>query len=235
MPLPFALAPVTVVCGHYGVGKTNFALNLALDAAEAGLSVTLVDLDIVNPYFRSSEYRSVLDEAGVALVSPVFAQAGTSLDVPSLTGAIAPALNRAYLDARAGEGKARVIVDVGGDDAGATALARFAGDIARGPHAFLYVVNRFRNLTQQPAEALAVLAEIEARCGLRATGIVSNAHLKAETTPEVVAQGAAFAARVSELAGVPLACVTRPVSLGEQLEPFEKVYPVRILVKSPWE
>ena len=235
MPLPFALEPVTVVCGHYGVGKTNFALNLALDASEAGFAVTLVDLDIVNPYFRSSEYRTVLEAAGVTLVSPVFAQAGTSLDVPSLTGAIAPAVNRAYFDARTGEGASRVIIDVGGDDAGATALARFAGDIRKGPFDFLYVVNRFRNLTQQPEEALAVLREIELRCGLEATGIVSNAHLKAETTDEVVTEGAAFAACVGKLADVPLSCVTRPVTLGERSEITDKVYPVRILVKSPWE
>ena len=82
-----SLAPVVVVVGHYGVGKTNFALNLALDAAAAGRAVTLADMDVVNPYFRSSEYAAVLDAAGVRLVAPVFAGAGTSLDVPSLTGA----------------------------------------------------------------------------------------------------------------------------------------------------
>ena len=242
MALPFELAPVTVVCGHYGVGKTNFALNLALDAQSAGFEVTLVDLDIVNPYFRSSEYREVLDQAQVNLVSPVFAQAGTSLDVPSLTGAIAPAVNRAYFDAAKGEGCKRVIVDVGGDDAGATALARFATDIRKGPHDFLYVVNCFRNLTQEPDEALGVLREIELRCGLSATGIVSNAHLKAETSWSTVAQGARFARDVADRASLPVTCVTHPISLVQQVgqsEIFstevEKRYPIRILVKSPWE
>ena len=76
--LPFPLAPVTVVTGHYGVGKTNFALNLALDAAAAGYRVTLSDMDVVNPYFRSNEYRDLLEEAGVRLIAPVFGHAGAS-------------------------------------------------------------------------------------------------------------------------------------------------------------
>ena len=84
--LPFPLEPVVVVTGHYGVGKTNFALNLALDAAAAGYRATLADMDVVNPYFRSNEYRDLLEGAGVRLIAPVFGHTGTSLDVPSVTG-----------------------------------------------------------------------------------------------------------------------------------------------------
>ena len=100
--------PLTVVVGHYGAGKTNFAVNLAIDLAEAGYAVSVIDLDVVNPYFRASEQRAVLEAHGVRLVAPVFAEAGTSLDVPSLTGQIAPAMQGA------GEGSF-VIVDAGGD------------------------------------------------------------------------------------------------------------------------
>lgn len=84
--LPFPLEPVVVVTGHYGVGKTNFSLNLAMDAAAAGYRVTLADMDVVNPYFRSNEYRDLLEAAGVRLIAPVFGHVGTSLDVPSVTG-----------------------------------------------------------------------------------------------------------------------------------------------------
>jgi len=242
MALPFELKPVTVVCGHYGVGKTNFALNLAIDASLQGYEVSLVDLDIVNPYFRSSEYRQVVEEHKVELISPVFAEAGTSLDVPSLTGAIIPAINRAYFDARKGESRRKVIIDVGGDDAGATALARFSQDIASGSYDLVYVVNRFRNLTQSPEEALLVLREIEARSGLKASGIVSNAHLKNETTEECLESGRVFALEVAREVGVDLLCTTRPIWLHPQesaslLDPDkgEKSYPVRMLVRSPWE
>ena len=74
-------ARITVVCGHYGCGKTNLTLNLALEAAAAGERVTVADLDIVNPYFRSSEYGGLLEEHGVRLIAPVFA--GTTLDTPT--------------------------------------------------------------------------------------------------------------------------------------------------------
>ncbi|MBR5259270.1 MAG: ParA family protein [Eggerthellaceae bacterium] len=242
MNLPELLSPVTVICGHYGVGKTNFALNLALDASKAGFKVTLIDLDIVNPYFRSSEYRVLLDDSGVSLVSPVFAQAGTSLDVPSLTGAIIPAINRAYFDHAKGSSLERVIIDVGGDDAGATALARYTREISAGPHDLLYVVNKFRNLTQNPEDAVEVLQEIQERSGLRATGLVSNAHLKSETSLSEVFEGARFAYVISDMTSIEAKCITLPISLvqqvgedGEAIVPVDKRYPVRILVKSPWE
>ena len=243
MALPFSLAPVTLVCGHYGVGKTNFALNLALDAAAEGHDVTLVDLDIVNPYFRSSEYRRVLEEGGVKLVAPVFAEQGSSLDVPSLTGAIIPALNRAYFAHCDDENsKVRVIVDVGGDDAGATALARFEADIKRGPYEMLCVVNKFRNLTKQVGEALEVMDEIEFKSKLQVTGIVSNSHLQADTDASVVADGVIFAEEVAAFRKLPIVCVTVPKTLIQQekdaLTPYatEKVlYPISTVVKKPWE
>ncbi|MBR3690455.1 MAG: ParA family protein [Eggerthellaceae bacterium] len=242
MPLPFPLKAVTVVCGHYGVGKTNFALNIAVDASLDGYETTLIDLDIVNPYFRSSEYRCLLEEHGIELVAPVFAAAGSNLDVPSLTGAIIPAINRAYHDERQGSAKRKLIVDVGGDDAGATALARFSHDISAGSYDLLYVVNRFRNLTQRPQEALSVLREIELRSGLTATGIVSNAHMKSETGWGHIHEGESFAIEVAQLIGLDVVCTTRPIWLHpqemKQLKASfadEKRYPVRMLVRSPWE
>ena len=125
--LPFPLEPVVVVTGHYGVGKTNFALNLALDAAAAGYRATLADMDVVNPYFRSNEYRDLLEGAGARLIAPVFGHTGTSLDVPSVTGELAVAAAEAYRDET---GRTIVIVDAGGDDVGATTLARFAPALA---------------------------------------------------------------------------------------------------------
>ena len=65
------LKRIIIVCGHYGCGKTNFSLNLALDIAKQGKAVTLIDLDVVNPYFRSSDYQEVLKENGVDVIAPV--------------------------------------------------------------------------------------------------------------------------------------------------------------------
>lgn len=249
--LPFALAPVTVVVGHYGVGKTNFALNLALDAAAAGCEVTLADMDVVNPYFRSSEYAGLLEKAGVRLIAPVFAHAGTSLDVPSLTGAVVPAIQAAYADdverrgrsdeATSAARRKAVIIDAGGDDVGATALARFASAIQAGRHEVLYVVNAYRNLTQDAASAVEVLREIEAKSRLAATAIVGNSHLQAETTLGHIIDSVPFVRQTAAEAGLPVACITVPMSAirRENAESaagadIPKSYPVQVLVSVPW-
>ncbi len=232
-------APVLVVCGHYGVGKTNLALNLALDAAARGLEVTIVDLDVVNPFFRSSDYAGLLDEAGVRVIAPVFA--GTNLDGPSLSGTILPAIEQA----RAQEGRL-LVIDAGGDDVGATALGRFAKTVAAGPYEMLYVVNRSRNLTQDPAEAVEVLREIEAKSHLRATCVVNNTHLQHDTDAQVVEKGLPFAQAVAQAAGLPLACTTVPAAAARQVADRETThrapngdrqtyYPVQVYVRTPWQ
>jgi CO dehydrogenase nickel-insertion accessory protein CooC1 len=140
---------VTVVCGHYGVGKTNLSINLALDCAEQGQRVTLIDMDVVNPYFRSSDYSDVLTARGVRVLGPNFAN--SNLDTPSLPAAIGDAIS---------EGE-KVIVDVGGDDAGATALGVYRKHLGEADPDVLYVVNRYRSQTTVPEEAVQILSEIE--------------------------------------------------------------------------
>ena len=241
-----ALAPVNIICGHYGVGKTNFSVNLAIDLAQSGFQVTLCDLDIVNPYFRATEQRDVLQNAGVNLVAPVFAERGSSLDAPSLRGTIATAVERAYADSA---GKTYVIIDAGGDDVGATALGRFARDIAKGRYSMLYVLNYMRNLTQEPEEAVRIMREIEFASHLNVTGLVDNTHLKQETTFEVLESSVAFVEDVSNLTNLPLVCKIAPCkSDNGSLNVFGDTIPIRfanefkdllyavdVVVKNPWE
>ena len=189
--LPFPLEPVVVVTGHYGVGKTNFALNLALDAAAAG-------------------YRATL----------------------------AVAAAEAYRDET---GRTIVIVDAGGDDVGATALARFAPALAAGPYAMLYVVNAFRNLTQTSADAVAVLREIEAKSHLEATAVVGNSHLQGETTMGHIAESVPYTQAVASMAGLPVACITAPIQAIQRentgstaLSGIPNGYAVSVYVKPPW-
>ncbi len=252
------LPPVVVISGHYGVGKTNLALNLALDARAAGREVALADLDVVNPYFRSSDYGGLLADAGVELIAPAFA--GTTLDSPGITGKVLTAVERAREGVAEPAGEAvqastggaepgalasgpapaaasprLLIIDAGGDDVGATVLGRFAGAIAAGPYAMLQVVNRSRNLTHTPAEALSVLREVERASKLAVTAIANNTHLADQTTPEVLAAGFSFAREVAEQAGVPLAFTTVDASCNSRAQSLGVVYPVRILVRKPWE
>ena len=236
-------APVVVVCGHYGVGKTNLAINIALDAADQGLDVSVVDADVVNPFFRSSDYRGLLEERGVRVIAPVFA--GTNLDGPSLSGTIEPAIEQARCAPQGGPGRL-LVIDAGGDDVGATALGRFADAVAAGPYEMLYVVNRSRNLTQEPAEAVEVLREIEAKCRLAATGIVNNTHLQGDTDQAVLEQGIPFAQAVAAACGLPLVCTTIPARLAQQVADRKNGHiapnvgqqalrPVQVYVRTPWE
>lgn len=216
---------ITVICGHYGCGKTNLALNLALDAAAAGEKVTVADLDIVNPYFRSSEYGGLLEEHGIGLIAPVFA--GTTLDTPTL-----PPELYSIFQPEAG----RVFIDAGGDDAGVTALGGLHSLLEESGYEMLYVINRYRVLSQTPEEAVALLSEIEAASRLKATALVNNSHLGVETTLETLLGGLDFARKTVELTGLPLLYSTAPdfaLKPGETLP--EGFHPVKRHVKFMWE
>ena len=218
-------ARITVICGHYGCGKTNLALNLALDEAAKGERVTVADLDIVNPYFRSSEYGGLLEEHGIRLIAPVFA--GTTLDTPTL-----PPELYSLFEPSAG----KVFIDAGGDDAGVTALGGLHELLEEAGYQMLYVINRYRVLSQTPEEALALLREIETASRLKATGLVNNSHLGVETTLETLLGGLDFAHKTAELTGLPLLYSTTPdfaLKPGETLpEGFREI---KRHVKFMWE
>ncbi len=215
---------VTVVCGHYGTGKTNLSINLALDCARRGEDVSLVDLDVVNPYFRSADYADVLTENGVRVVGPNFAN--TNLDTPSLPAAVRSTI---------AEGS-RVIVDVGGDDAGATALGVYYRTLAEADPDVVYVVNRYRSMTTHADEAVQILAEIEAMSHLKATCVANNSHLKRETTEATILDSMGFAEEVASATGLPLRFTTAPRGLDfSQLNKIPDIYPVDVLVRAPWE
>jgi len=228
---------LVLITGHYGCGKTNLSINMALDLARRvdGLPVTVVDLDIVNPYFRISDSTRMLEEAGVTVVAPNFA--GTTLDTPSLPPAILNAVETAAA------GKTISIIDVGGDPEGAMAIARFTRAISAVDYQLVYIVNQKRLQTTHAQEATELLAEIETNSGLRATHIVGNTHLKGETTAQHVVDAIPFTQGVCELTGLPLAFITSPtVVYDEVLHLLEgstpaapPVYRVETYVKTPWD
>lgn len=219
------LERITVVCGHYGSGKTNFSLNLAIDMAkEKSKRITLVDLDIVNPYFRSSDYRELLENSGVHVIAPKYA--GTNLDTPALS---------AEIDSVFCDENTQVIFDVGGDDAGAFALGRYSDKIKQENYSFIYLVNKYRNLTNTPETSVEILGEIMCACGLMPSYIVNNSHLQRETTAETILNAADYGEKIAELVNVPLLCTTAPDFLkdSERLAGY-KLYYVRSIVRPPF-
>ena len=135
---------ISIVTGHYGTGKTEFAVNLALALAAEGASVMLADLDIVNPYFRSRERRDLLENAGIRLISS--SQACSDADVPAL-----PAELLAILENR----DIRGVLDIGGDPVGARVLARFQPKIVQEDYQLIYVLNANRPEVRTAEAAIA--------------------------------------------------------------------------------
>lgn len=180
---------IIIVAGHYGAGKTNVAVSLALAHAESGS--VIVDLDTVNPYFRAADSGDALRAAGVRTLFPEFAN--SNVDIPTLPSEIASV----FLS------EETVVFDVGGDD-GASALGVYQRDLESAGYEMLYVVNMYRPLIADPVDAVANMREIELYSRLRFTGIVNNSNLGAETTRETVADSVGYAARISELSGLPL-------------------------------
>lgn len=190
-------APVWVVAGHYGSGKTEFSVNLALAEAAAGHRVALADLDIVNPYFRSRDRADVLEAAGVRVISSSLGHRA-SLELP----AVSPSVRGPLVD-RGSE----VILDLGGDAVGARLLAQFRGDVVARSYQLLVVVNAYRPETSTLGGVLEHLAQLERATGLRASGLVSNTHWLRQTSPDDVLGGLELCAAASAVTGVPLAFV----------------------------
>ena len=216
---------LSIVTGHYGTGKTEFAVNLALAMARDGERVMMADLDIVNPYFRSRERRKVLEEAGIRLISS--SQACSDADVPAL-----PAELLTILEDRSIRG----VLDIGGDPVGARVLARFQPRIVMEDYQLIYVLNANRPEVRETENAIAYLRGIEATTGLTCTGIVNNTHLCGETTEEEIRKGAALAAEVSRETGIPVLChVAEEKFISSLSDLSETVFPITIQMKKPWE
>lgn len=198
---------LTLFAGHYGSGKTNIAVNYAMMLKKKGFDVIVADLDIVNPYFRTKDSEKELREMGIELISSKFAN--SNLDIPSLP-------QEMY---RTVQDKSKyAVMDIGGDDAGAVALGRFAPFIKEEDnYDMVFVVNFFRPLSRTAEEALEIMREVEASSKLQFTSIINNSNLGELTTADTVLSTEAEAHKLSELSGLPLKMTSVMESLYNEL------------------
>ncbi len=213
-----------VLVGHFGSGKTELALALARALNKTGQpGVALADLDIVNPYFRSSERQALLQAEGIEVISPSFAH--TAVDVPALSANVQSVFT---------SGRYRhVVIDVGGDAAGATALGRYFPYIEpiRKQMRVLYVVNTLRPLSASFADISALVARIEARGRIHPDLLVNNANLQRQTTAKHLMDaqellqdvGARLSIPVGMVAGYARLYNELPAAMQEMFFPIEPV------------
>lgn len=217
---------VTIFAGHYGSGKTNVAVNYAIWQSEKHPKVSIADLDIVNPYFRSKDSEKILREKGIRLISSEFAN--SNVDTPAL-----PA--EAY--SITADKECRAVVDVGGDDRGALALGRFVPDILRENNYEMYfVVNKYRPLTPDADSAIEVMREIEFACKMSFTGIINNSNIGEETTADTVTNSFAFAEEISAKTGLPVVMTTVDKRIFPQIKEIQKnAMPLTLYVRQSWQ
>ena len=213
---------LTLFAGHYGSGKTNIAVNYALHLASLGKKVCIADLDIVNPYFRTKDSAKELEKAGVDLISPQFAN--SNVDLPAL-----PAEAYRLVTDKESYG----IMDIGGDDRGAYALGRYVPAIMEeNNYRMAFVANCYRPLTQTPQQALEVMQEIEAACGLKFTCLINNANLGTETTCETVLSAVDYMEQLSKLSGLPIFLHTATIEVADCLQgKLQPILPLRLQEK----
>jgi hypothetical protein len=225
--LEITLSGIVIIVGAYGSGKTEVAINLAAHMHDLNKTVRLADLDLVNPYFRSREARDSLRRLGIDVVLPPaeYMQA----DLPILTPAVSGMLRHP---------SDLTLLDVGGDDAGATVLAAL-GDALRGKAVQLVqVINPNRPYTDSVSGCLKMREAIEARAQMTITGIVGNANLMELTSEQDILAGYEFCKQVAEAAGLPLVFITTPAALLTRLNKKDIHCPVLALKRQlvpPWK
>jgi hypothetical protein len=202
---------ITVFAGRFGSGKTEIALNYALQLSRQGHSPLLIDLDIVTPYFRTRDKKRELERLGVRIVAPH--PAGQHIHVPAINPQLLGALEQR---------EHPVVIDLGGDPQGARALSAFTHAIQHREHKMLFVVNPFRPFMDTVPGIASAIAEIETSARLSVSALVSNPNLMAESTVSVFQKGHTIISQASKSLDLPIAFAV----VGKALYPrVVKLYP----------
>lgn len=194
---------ITIFAGHYGSGKTNIAVNYALELRKRyeKHKIAIADLDIVNPYFRTKDSVRLLAENSIHVITSDYAN--TNLDVPAMPGEAMSIFDDKTLYG---------VVDLGGDDRGAVAIGRYKSHIENEVSKnIILVVNCYRPLSRNAVEIISIKKEIEAAAGFRFNGIVNNSNLGADTSEADIIKSAEIIKEVAEICVLPvfMTCVDK--------------------------
>lgn len=221
---------VKIIIGHYGSGKTEFSINYAVKLAKmSDKKIALIDLDVVNLYFRSREKKELLNKLGIKVIGSSIET--SALDLPS----ISPEVNSVFDDKTL-----ESILDIGGDPAGVRTLGRYKDYLIEGSYDMFVVLNHNRPETDTPEKAIKHIKEMERVSRAKVTGIVSNSHLLKSTTLEDVLEGIDFSKKVSKEISIPIKHITVIKSLEKDLrkkipEGLEDlIFPIELFMREEW-
>jgi MinD-like ATPase involved in chromosome partitioning or flagellar assembly len=221
------LEGIVVIVGNYGSGKTEVSINLAANKRREGIDVRVADLDLVNPYFRTREARKPLTELGIDVVLP--AENYLQADLPILNPAIAGMIRRP---------SQLTVIDVGGDDVGATVLASLADAFGDKPYHMLQIVNPMRPFTDTVVGCMKIRGEIEAASKMTINGLVANPNLIDETRPQDITNGYEFVEKYSKESGLSLHFIAIMAELLAKIDAnrFEcPILPIKRQLVPPWK
>ncbi len=220
-------ADITIITGHFGSGKTEISINLALEARKTNARTAVADLDIVNPYYRARDARDIFDQHGIELIAP--AERLAAADLPIVPGDMGRVIyDTAY----------KLIVDAGGDKDGATALGQFYNDWNEMKPEVLFILNANRPYVSTLEGAVETLHKIEGASRLKITGIINNSNVGSETALQDVERGLTLSKRLSDSLGIPLLYTVVPQHLSAESAGIERESQVKVIsryLKLPWE
>jgi hypothetical protein len=218
----------TIIVGHYGSGKTEFTANYSIIRSQKSVKATvLADMDIVNPYFRVRELKTVFEELGIEIISSNY-ENDFNLDTPALSTRLQSCFQiKDWTN----------IIDVGGDPAGANILARYSRFLTEGTYNMWIAVNANRPKTSDPEKAVEYFHLIEKTSKLKITGIINTTHMLKDTTVEDILKGDSLSRKLSEITGVPVVYTVIEERLFSELNGLKtegEVFPIRLFMRPHW-
>lgn len=217
---------IRIITGHYGSGKTEFAINYAVSLCKYASKVALADLDIVNVYFRSREKRNELEKLGIKVIGSSIE--GDSADLPAVSAGITtPVRDKSY----------DYVIDLGGNDVGTLVLGRIKPILNKEEVDFFMVVNVNRPSTSTVEEILNQKEQLETSSGLKVTGFINNTNLVRETTMENIIEGDKILQEVSRITDVPIKYVTYVEEVLKGNVPHNvngEMFPLNFYMRKQW-
>ena len=217
---------IKIFVGSFGSGKTEIAINYSIYCRKSHTKVAIVDLDIVNPYFRTREARDALNLKGIKVIAPEGEMAYADLPI------ISPEIKGLIQDS-----DYHLILDVGGDDTGTIVLGNFKSFIEGSDYEMLLVVNSYRPFTQDIPQIEQIAREIENSSRLKICGIVSNPNLSRQTDEKIIQQGHILIKQASQKLNLPIKfiCIDERFSQKIRQENFlEPIFYIKRFMHLPW-